>query len=371
MRRGFALGMVFTLVAACGGSGSDGADAGGNADAAPGDARTLGGEPGVWTWVPVAGSTCMDGSETGFGVNLGTINKLVIYMEGGGACFNTFTCSGVAHQDGFDGADLDAVTAEYGRRGLFNREDPDNPFREWSFVFMPYCSGDIFAGSNPDGLGGRAFVGYQNVGRWLEVIVPGFADATQVVLSGSSAGGFGSMWNFDRVQTAFGDTPVTLLDDSGPAMGDDYLAPCLQQIVRDTWGLNATLPADCTACTGTDGGGLVNAVPYLASKYPDRRFGLISSTRDGVIRLFYGWGYPSCESPTGNLPEAIFEDGLTNLRDVVLADHPNFRVYTIDSGIHVWLLDTTMSVTESGGTNLSDWVSDLVNGADGWDHVIP
>jgi hypothetical protein len=193
-----------------------------------------------------------------------------------------------------------------------------------------------------------------------------------VVLSGSSAGGFGALWNFDRVQQAFGTgVEVTLLDDSGPAMGDEYLAPCLQQTVRDLWGLDATLPADCADCTNEDGGGMVNAVTYLADKYSDRRFGLISSTTDGVIRLFYGWGYPSCSSPGGNLPASIFTAGLTNLRDVILADHPNFRVYTIDSGQHVWLLGTTMGVTESGGMNLSRWVTDLVDGNDGWDHVIP
>jgi hypothetical protein len=201
--------------------------------------------------------------------------------------------------------------------------------------------------------------------------LPAFADVDRVVLSGSSAGGFGALYNFDRVQRAFGDTEVTLLDDSGPAMGDDYLAPCLQQQVRTLWGLDATLPEDCADCIDEAGGGLVNAVTYLATKYSDRRFGLVSSTTDGVIRLFFGWGYPNCSSPSGNLPANIFEEGLANLRDVVLADHDNFRVYAIDSGQHVWLLGTSMKDTESGGTNLARWVTDLVEGNDGWDHVVP
>jgi pectinacetylesterase len=360
------------LFAACGGSGSGGGDDAGPADAAAagGDARGVG-EPGTWTFVPVAGSTCMDDSPTGVGVNLGGTGKLVIYMEGGGACFNNFTCSGVAHPDGFDGADLESVTAEYGSRGLFNRDDPDNPFRDWSYVFLPYCTGDIFAGAAPDGFGGRNQVGYQNVGAWLDVIIPAFADVDQVVLAGSSAGGFGALYNFDRVQQAFGAVPVTLLDDSGPPMGDDYLAPCLQQQVRDLWNLDATLPADCADCVDQAGGGLVNAAPYLAAKYPDRRFGLISSTTDGVIRLFFGWGYPSCASPGGNLPAALFEEGLADLRDVVLADHDNFRIYAIDSGQHVWLLGTTMGATQSAGTGLGQWVTDLVDGSDRWGNVVP
>ncbi|HTM19647.1 MAG TPA: pectin acetylesterase-family hydrolase [Kofleriaceae bacterium] len=367
MRR-ITLGVL--LVAACGGSGSGGGD-GGAADATPGgDARTIG-EPGTWTFVPVEGSACMDDSPTGIGINLGTTGKLVIYMEGGGACFNNFTCSGVAHPDGFNGADLDSVATEYGDRGLFNRADPDNPFRDWSYVFLPYCTGDIFAGSNPDGFGGRNQVGYQNVGAWLDVLVPAFSDVTQVVLTGSSAGGFGALYNFDRVQTAFGATEVTLLDDSGPPMGDAYLAPCLQTQVRTLWNLDATLPADCVNCVDELGGGLVNSATYLADKYPDRRFGLISSTTDGVIRLFFGWGYPDCASPSGNLPAALFTEGLANLRDEVLAGKDNFKVYSIDSGQHVWLLGTTMGATLSAGTSLARWVTDLVDGNDGWDHVIP
>jgi len=191
------------------------------------------------------------------------------------------------------------------------------------------------------------------------------------VLSGSSAGGFGALYNFHRVQQAFGATPVTLLDDSGPPMSDDYLTPCLQAQVRELWNLDASLPEDCTACRAGNGGGLVNAATYLAETYPDRRFGLISSTRDGVLRLFYGWGYPDCDNPSGLMPEQVFADGLAQLRDQVLAPYDNFRVYTIESGVHVWLLDTTMGVTTSGGTVLTDWVRALVNGSSGWGDVVP
>jgi len=37
--------------------------------------------------------------------------------------------------------------------------------------------------------------------------------------------------------------------------------------------------------------------------------------QDSVIRLFYGFGYPSCTQPSFNLPPDMFQAGLIDLRD--------------------------------------------------------
>src|SRR5215471_1057250 len=82
-------------------AGSDGgpavADSGGDSQATassgsgPFEASKL--TPQTWTWIPVDGAICRDGSKTGFGVSVGTeTDKLMIYLEGGGACFNALTC---------------------------------------------------------------------------------------------------------------------------------------------------------------------------------------------------------------------------------------------------------------------------------------
>jgi hypothetical protein len=49
---------------------------------------------GAWTWVPFPRALCRDGSSTGIGVNLGNSDHLMIFVEGGGACFNLATCNG-------------------------------------------------------------------------------------------------------------------------------------------------------------------------------------------------------------------------------------------------------------------------------------
>jgi hypothetical protein len=326
---------------------------------------------GDWTWVPIEGTRCMNDTETGIGVNLSaTSPNVVIFLEGGGACFNAFTCFTVAHQGGYGPSDFASTVRSYGGDGIFDRTDTSNPVRDWNFVFVPYCSGDVFAGLTETGASGRVQVGYHNMGLVLARLVPTFMDADKVLLTGSSAGGFGAAWNFDRTQQRFGDTEVILLDDSGPPMADEWMKPCLQQRWRDSWNLDATMPADCTACRGADGGGISNFSVYLAEKYPTRRFGLISSTQDEIIRTFFGIGETETCNDPARMRANVFTAGLLDLRDRLLAPHTNFRGFLIPGTQHVWLGDP-LSDTTAGGVTLAAWMTALIEGTPEFTNVGP
>lgn len=176
--------------------------------------------PGQWTWVGFPEARCRDGSETGIGVRYGAGDGLVIYFQGGGACFNSFTCT--ANPSKHDEGDFAGVAAQ-ANGGIFDG-GAGNPVGDWSFIFVPYCTGDVHAGSNadqavPDVPGVQQFVGYRNVEAYLERIVPTFAGVEHVLVTGESAGGFGAAFNYDRIADAFPRTRVTLLDDSGPPLG--------------------------------------------------------------------------------------------------------------------------------------------------------
>ena len=326
-----------------------------------------------WTWVDFPNSKCQDGSPTGIGVspsNTGS-DRLVIYLEGGGACFNDLTCATVANPDGFTARSFGVGSSN----GIFNRDDATNPFREWNIVYVPYCSGDIFAGNNPvpQTIFGvpKVFLGYVNMGEFLNRIVPTFPDVSMVVLTGSSAGGFGAAYNYDRTQAAFGDVPVHLLNDSGPIMSSTYLRPCLQDTLRDTWNLDATLPTTCTECF-TRGTGLSAALPHIIARHPDRRFALVSSTRDTVIRFFMGFGLSADCSTAENFPGSQYTAGLTELRDVTLAGVPNFRAWYITEGEHTWL-NRAPDYTAPGmpPVPLRDFIQQFIDGDPAWSNVGP
>jgi hypothetical protein len=220
------------------------------------------------------------------------------------------------------------------------------------------------------------FVGYANVGLYLDYLVPKSAGIGRVILSGSSAGGFGALMNYHRTALAFGDTPVHLLDDSGPPLSDAFLTPCLQAKFREAWNLDAALPTDCAACRQADGGGLQNALGFLADAHPDRRLGIVTATRDGTIRSFYGYGYPDCVAGANGalMPEEAFAEGIADLRDRALAGHPNFRVYSKESLDHVWLLygpDTISPRADGSGEHLAKWLADMLDPDADWQSVAP
>jgi len=102
----------------------------------------------------------------------------------------------------------------------------------------------------------------------------------------------------------------------------------------------------------------------------------VTSTRDGTIRSFYGYGYPDCvagaQSPL--MPEDAYAQGIADLRDRALADHTNFRVYSKDSQDHVWLLyepETISPHADGTGKHLSDWLSEMLDPSAQWDSVAP
>jgi pectinacetylesterase len=365
-----ALAILLLAAAACGDNEESlgGPDAAGAPDAGPPFDVT----EREWTWWPVDGNTCMNDSATGIGLNLDySSDKLVVFLEGGGACFNGISCNDVAHQDGYGEDDLADFAAAANAAGILKRDDPDNPVAGWSYVFIPYCTGDIHAGANPDGIGGRNQVGYGNVTRAVSLVEERMgASLTHVLLTGQSAGGFGAAYNYDQVATIFGDTPVELLDDSGPPMSNTYLTPCFQEMVRTAWNLDETVPADCADCIDEDGGGLIHLVDHMSNKYPDRRLGIVSSLGDATIRQFYGFGYPNCEDPEFPMPADAFRAGIEELRDDILAPLDNARAYTITGTRHVWT-NSGLGETEVDGVTLSAWLTGLLDGAADWDSVAP
>lgn len=323
--------------------------------------------PLTWTFVAFPGAFCMDGSSTGIGVNLtgNPEDPVVLYLEGGGACFDPLSCAAVAGQSGFRARDVNGIADQ----GLFDRADTQNPLRNYSYVYIPYCTGDVHAGTNPSGFGGRKQVGYSNITAYLARLVPTFANAEHVLLAGRSAGGFGTLVNFDQVQRAFDCTPVHVLDDSGPPMDDMYLKACLQSRVRMLWGTDATVPSDCPQCTCSNGGGLGQVYAYLAQRYPTHRFGLVSSTADQTIRQFYGYGYsPGCNA-IADMPPEEYLAGLELVRST-MSSYPNFHSFLITSNRHTWT-GTALEATTLGDTSLATWVGQLDSGDSAWADVGP
>ncbi|HEX5660050.1 MAG TPA: pectin acetylesterase-family hydrolase [Polyangiales bacterium] len=349
--------------------------------------------PSGWVWHAIDGAICRDGSPTGFYTHIvDSSDSLLFYLEGGGACTSPDFCAynpkNVNEKLAGDGQTLIGSVGgatpgrqQPGTDGIFAFGNAANPFKTWNQIYVPYCTGDVHAGTKtnvkvPGVDGNQQFVGYRNMEKFLARIVPTFqAKVKRVVLTGASAGGFGTMLNFSLVQDSFGDgTWVTALNDSGPSFADEQLPVCMQKRWRELWGFAGSLPTDCTECQQANGGGLGKVAKFLERKHPNFRVGLVSSTHDEVIRAFYAMGLDNCSgfdtaSPVPavliSFPSDQYEAGLVGIRSTYMSGG-RFASYYINGFLnntyhqHIWR--PRFYEAAQGGSTIAQWTTDFLAG---------
>ena len=147
-----------------------------------------------WRPIAVEGTLCRDGTQTGYAINVNASSRnLVIFMEGGGACFNPVSC--LQNPDSWPPTDA-SIVMSLKFNWVLSRSSVDSPFKDWNLVYIPYCSGDVHTGSAMSGYMGQPQVGFLNYKKDLAQIVARFPNLDRVVLTGVSAGGFGVAWNW-------------------------------------------------------------------------------------------------------------------------------------------------------------------------------
>jgi hypothetical protein len=87
-----------------------------------------------WNWVGFPDTLCRNGSTAGIGVRYGLENKVMIYFQGGGACFNSTSCG--FNLASYGSGDFDSWKDGGGRQGVLDSENPDNPLAEWSVIYV-------------------------------------------------------------------------------------------------------------------------------------------------------------------------------------------------------------------------------------------
>jgi hypothetical protein len=312
----------------------------------------LAGPTNQWTWHDVPGAVCGDGSPTGLGVNVGTGNDLVIFMMGGGICFDELSCAGSSHLgvplatyvlNGFHEPDFQALVAGKGAvpipvtGSIIDRNDVANPYRNSTFVLVPYCTGDLHTGSTTQqwiGLTRRTmhYAGHTNFQTFLSQIVPSFPTPSRVTLLGSSAGAFGATIQFERVKNAFPNTRVDLVADSGPWFHAP-LMPIFESGMNLAWNSANAIPDGCPACKSD-----INAIyAYDSAIAPDSRLAFLSHDQDQLISMADLMpGYP------------IFYFALKDLTLGTIGPNKNWRYFVAGGTDHTLLGNL-------GTTSASEW----------------
>jgi hypothetical protein len=342
-----------------------------HSDTIPGDAGNA--PPSGWNYYNIPGAICRDGSPLGIYVRYKSMQKLMIYMEGGGLCFSSHFCDhNPANMMQNFSADPQTEGQTVGlslgnllspeilqkpwSTGIFDQSNAMNPVPDWSQVYVPYCTGDGHFGTidqggvtdYTNGMGspgtssvnpGYHFVGFNNMQKITGHLAATFTGLKNMILTGASAGGLGAVFNATMIEETFGGkVPTTVILDSAAGFPDvKYMSACLQKSARTTFGWDAALPSDCAECRQADGSGLINIVKYLHNRYPSDKLGLLMSIHDQIFRLFFGAGMGSdstkpqnCDTNDPNIladvglgalnpmnlryPASLWEEGLGTLR---------------------------------------------------------
>ncbi len=342
---------------------------------------------------------CMDGSWTGFATNAPTTGgngKILVWFDGGGGCYDYTTCNNPQTENphvtnkSFSQSDFNAGQSSKGdinatglftwskaslNRGIFDRSPgTTNPFRNYTFVLVPYCTGDSHAGTKHDTTSnivgripsGSYHVGATNAKLVYSSVLSSLPRPPQVTLAGGSAGGFGAYFIYYALrQMTPSSIPMTVISDSGPPLwtgtpgappnqniwqrqgyflqeqtqpNDGFVygpgqESYTEDLAVDAYGSGPStglLPPGVTAYTPFGSRGPIYPTQSVFAKDLDvqpstDKFGVIDGSDDWV----YSWLIPMNSTASGKLPNIL--EGLNDLKTNVITSHSNARLWIVAS----------------------------------------
>lgn len=357
---------------------------------------------GGWSWVAVPGSQCASGSTTGFGYSPGDGETLLVFLQGGGACWNNGTCrpsvfrwgpvcnygennvclwdaeggtkplaAHVAEADPFPvdgGGAFPGEIALVAQNLLFARR-AENPLAAATQVYVPYCTGDLHDGNATRTYSTKAdlfaqpvqhqhhFAGAQNMTLFLAELRARHPNVKTIYLTGVSGGGYGASLNFERVRHAFPEATVHLLADSSPMLSTPHWEAWRNE-------MNLELPATCSECDA----GLPQTMKYMMESAPQSRLALLVFTGDETITRFFFAGNDTASWLTPNT--AAYSAAVGELRPIYDA-HPNAAYFALGGSSHVMINGygvvqsdggITAPATTPDGGSLKAWIDRWIDG---------
>ncbi len=349
---------------------------------------------------PDTGALCGDGSPYKFFVNrVAHTRNTVFYLEGGGACWDYESCSGAA---GIRGArNPNGIPDDY--MSLMNPSASlVSPFvfrlhpwtwtksQNWNMVYIPYCTGDIYSGDkvalyqDPEGEN-APLVWHHNGLKNLRAVVSWVKDnlqrPTQMLVTGCSAGGTGTLTNYDGLRGDIAPSYGYLINDSGPVypapVGEsDAVYPSLRlhNHIRDAWGLDSgPLQFLQQRVVGFDLANMGSLYGALAQKYLNDRMGHTQFRQDlNYSSYSYERFYEDIYTETDpNLrQQKIHQRWYQDTENLIqeLSGYDNFGYYiphfrNVNESHCTSIIEFANADIQEQGLELDDFVNNIMNGS--------
>ncbi len=283
---------------------------------------------------------CFDGTAAAVDISPGDPERVMFYMEGGGASWPGYSL---------------AYQIEYLMDIGYKNRHPENPLRDWTFVYVPYCDNSIHAGDGEYQQGKRTVYhhGMRHTAASAALTARLFPNAKKVLVTGASAGGFGTYIAWPMIKYVYPNAKTYVLSDSGVGFWDPA-QPETWETIRTSWNLH--IPAECTRCDGP-------VMTWLYDLYleidPELRIGMFSAWHDAIIS---GWFL--------KMNKYAFEGLIRSVTDDIDEYHPDrFARFFIAGDSHTcyeFLLPEGANYAVDGVT-LYQWIDRLVNDDPAWD----
>ena len=311
-----------------------------------------------------------DDSDYHFFVKRGSVNKVVMYYQGGGACWENLTCGIPVCKDGADPISDDPDNATSGFADLSN---PNNPFKDWNIVFVTYCTCDIHFGDVDQVYSGPlpdvtiSHRGFENAKVAEKFAREHFLNPEIVFVTGSSAGAYGALFHGPLLHETWPASVFSVLGDAG----NGVITPEFLQNEFENWNFLANLPPDIPGVEEsiTSGEGMVAYIDAVADYYPDSNWGHYSTSYDGgsggqtgfynvmlndsnPLAALTWWG-ASCQF------NEVMVDQATETSSRV---PDNYRYYIGTGSRHTMYGNDKVYTDQSGGESqtIVDWVQDMI-----------
>ncbi len=320
--------------------------------------------------------TCMNGTPYAFFAKRGSLNKLVMYYEGGGACWDAATC-------GFPSCDTNVQTDPSApgtdnpnafHSGFADVTNPANPFKDWNIV--SYCSCDVHFGDSakdyPPHVEHRGYPNSRVVEKWAR---EHFVNPDEVFVTGSSAGAYGAWFNAPLHERVWPASEFEVLADAG----NGVITQSFLDNDFPNWNFDANVPNDIPGlqATLTNGTGIVGYTKVVTEFFPRTRWAHYCTAFDGGMGGQTGFYNIMLHN---NDPTASFTwwNGSCQFNqvmrmqdlDIAAAEPSNYRYYIGTGSRHtMWGSDKVYSDTTGGVPTLVDWVNAMLDGTPAWTNV--
>jgi hypothetical protein len=238
--------------------------------------------------------------------------------------------------------------------GVLNADDAENPVAGWNVVYSPYCDGSLHFGDSDIPDQNRKHHGLRNVSASLDIALSKFPNPRRVLLTGASAGGYGTIWLTDLVRLIYPNTKLYVFNDAGIAIANPANADGFRSVLGE-WGATQFIPATCDVCKTSP-----HLTPWMSWNLqhdPSMKLGTFSSYQDSVISGTFLM-----------LDPAVFKQALLEQTASVVATAPmRSKRFLVEGTQHT---AGNIHTTAVGAMSVAQWLGQMLADDPAWDNQL-